>query len=63
MTDLHRHINQDVMRLCMRDEKKMYVVEEEVGIWVEREIGDMNVVVAKGSSSLDIEKAYPDTLF
>jgi hypothetical protein len=44
----------------MRDERK---VEEEVDIWVdsvEKEIGDINVVVAKalGSSSLILHRSF-----
>ena len=63
-TDLHHRISQDVMRPCMRGERKMYM-EEEVGIGVEREIEDMNIITAKGSS---LFKCYlvlniPDTLF
>ena len=34
------------MRLCMTDERTMYMVEEEVAIGVEREIEDMTAVVA-----------------
>jgi hypothetical protein len=34
-TGLHRCLSRDVMRPCMRDENKMYVVEEEVGLGVE----------------------------
>jgi hypothetical protein len=47
--DLQCRISRDVMRPCMRDEMKMHVVvvEEGVGIGVERGIEDMNVVAAK----------------
>jgi hypothetical protein len=63
VTDLHHRISQDVMHLCMRDERKTYVVEDKVGIWVdsvERDIGDINVVVAKalGSSSLILHGSF-----
>ena len=42
-----RIISRDAMRPCMRDEMKMYVVEEGVGIGVGKEIKDISVVVAK----------------
>ena len=45
--DLHLRISRDVMRPCMRGEGKMYVMEEEVDIGVEREIEDMKVVDRK----------------
>ena len=52
-------ISQDGMRPCMRDEMKMYVVEEEVvvGIGVGREIEDTSVVAAKKVAE------HPDTLY
>jgi len=52
-TDLHRRISRDEMHPCMIGERRMYVVvvEEEVGIGIERGIEDMNVVVAKGYMS------------
>ena len=40
------------MRLCMTDERTMYVVEEEVAIGVEREIEDMTAVVAAKKKGL-----------
>lgn len=52
----------------MRDERKMYVLKEEVGIGIVREIEDMNVrvVAAKGSkknSNVGHEKeTHPDLL-
>ena len=47
-TDLQcRIISRDVMHPCMKDEMKMYVVKEEVGIGVERETEGINVVAAK----------------
>ena len=57
-TDLHRRISRDVMRPCMRDERKRYVAEEEVDIGVERGIEDMNVVAAKGSTCSSLFKCY-----
>ena len=59
--DLHLRISRDVMRPCMRGEGKMYVMEEEVDIGVEREIEDMKVVAVEGSKGNLVQK-HPDIL-